>query len=87
MGRYIGAEVSVNTSLNVGSPIVQTPVQALETLKKSKGMDGLCLISDEGDAHLAWHNVCAPPKDAGRRLHQWIDRWEQKSTRVIRRAA
>ena len=32
MGRRLGVEVSVNTSLNVGSPIVQTPSQALGAL-------------------------------------------------------
>ena len=34
LGKYSGAEVSVNTSLNVGGPIVQTPYDAIRTLKK-----------------------------------------------------
>ena len=50
MGRRIGAEVSVNTSLNVGAPIAQTPVHALETLKRSAGMHALFMIADSGDA-------------------------------------
>ena len=33
MGRMVGAEVSVNTSLNVGAPIAQTPLHAIDTLK------------------------------------------------------
>lgn len=78
MGRRIGAEVSVNTSLNVGAPIAQTPRHALETLKKSKGMDGLFLISEEGDAWVAWHDVEAPPKDGGRRLRGWMEEWERE---------
>ena len=45
MGRRIGAEVSVNTSLNVGAPIAQTPVHALETLKRSAGMHALFMIA------------------------------------------
>ena len=50
MGRLNGAEVSVNTSLNVGSPIAQTAAQALETLRRAKGMDYLVMVSKEGDA-------------------------------------
>ena len=46
MGKYAGVEISVNTSLNVGTPIVQTPQQALEALRKSKGMHGIIFISD-----------------------------------------
>ena len=76
MGRHVGVEVSVNTSLNVGSPIAQTPVHALETLKRSKGMHGLFLIADNDEAYVAWHDVNSPPKDAGRALRKWIAEWE-----------
>ncbi len=79
MGRRLGVEVAVNTSLNVGSPIVQTPAQALQALKRSRGMTGIILIGDEGDAFLAWHNVIIPPKDAGERLRTWYREWQQKS--------
>jgi carbamoyltransferase len=82
MGRRIGAEVSVNTSLNVGAPIAQTPEQALETLKKSKGMHGLFLIADSGDAYVAWHDVISSPKDGGRTLRRWIGEWQ--GARAIR---
>jgi carbamoyltransferase len=78
MGRRAGVAVSVNTSLNVGSPIVQTPKQALETLKRSKGMDGLVMIGAEGDAFLAWHNVEVPPKDP-RRLREWLYIWQEET--------
>jgi carbamoyltransferase len=77
MGRRLGVEVSVNTSLNVGGPIVQTPQQALETLKRSKGMDGLVLAGAEGDAFLAWHDVQAAPKDPSR-LHGWVRAWQEE---------
>ncbi len=77
MGRRVGVEVSVNTSLNVGAPIAQTPQQALDTLQRSKGMHGLFMIGEEGDAYLAWHHVEAPPKDAGRTLRQWIAEWRE----------
>jgi carbamoyltransferase len=48
MGRHAGVEVSVNTSLNVGSPIAQTPVQALATLKRAKGLSGMVMIAADG---------------------------------------
>lgn len=76
MGRRLGVEISVNTSLNVGGPIVQTPAQALETLRRSKGMTGLLMVAAEGDTFLAWHNVASPPKDAGRQLMAWYHQWE-----------
>jgi carbamoyltransferase len=87
MGRYIGAEVSVNTSLNVGSPIVQTPSQAVETLKRARGMDGLFFVSEEGDVLTAWHNVCVPPKDAGRRLQKWMAQWSKRRMNARKMAA
>ena len=79
MGRRCGAEVSVNTSLNVAGPIVQTPHQALEALRRSKAMDGVLLLGDEGDAYLAWHAVTTPPKDGGRRLGEWMREWQAEA--------
>ena len=75
MGRRVGAEVSVNTSLNVGSPIAQTPVHALETLKRSKGMHALVMIAGDGEAYVVWHDVDRPPKDGGQALRRWINEW------------
>ena len=78
MGRRVGVEVAVNTSLNVGSPIVQTPVQALDVLKRSKGLTGLIMISDEGEAFLAWHTVERAPKDGGRMLISCVREWQSE---------
>ena len=36
MGRRVGVEASVNTSLNVGAPIAHTPEQAVTTLKRAR---------------------------------------------------
>lgn len=83
MGRRLGVEVSVNTSLNVGSPIAQTPVQALETLKRSKGMTGLIMIGAEGQAFVVWHNVSDPLKDAGSRLLAWHRSWAAKTATEV----
>jgi carbamoyltransferase len=73
MGRRLGVEVSVNTSLNVGSPIAQTPEQALAAMKRAKALGALLLISAEGDAFLAWHAVTTPPKDGGRKVRRWLE--------------
>ena len=75
LGRRIGAEVSVNTSLNVGAPIAQTPAHALETLKRSAGMHALFMIAESGDAFVAWHSVERGPKDGGRTLRAWMEEW------------
>ena len=78
MGRRTGVEVSVNTSLNVAGPIVQTPQQALEALRRSKAMDGVLLLGADGWAYSAWHAVDAPPKDGGLRLRRWLQQWRRK---------
>ena len=76
MGRHVGAEVSVNTSLNVGSPIAQTPEHAITTLRRAKALTALLMVSAEGDTRLVWHNIENPPlKDGGRQLLKWYDDW------------
>jgi carbamoyltransferase len=84
LGRRLGVEVAVNTSLNVGTPIVQTPVQAIKALHRSRGMTGLLLVGQNGKAHLVWHNIQTPPKDAGRRLLQWVQEWRETQKREMR---
>jgi carbamoyltransferase len=78
MGRYVGIEASVNTSLNVGSPIVQTPEQALGALQKSHGLHGLFLVATDGPCLVAWHNVESQTKDSGRQLLAWIEEWRSE---------
>ncbi len=80
MGRYTGAEVSVNTSLNVGAPIAQSPGQALDTLVRSRGMHGLLLIGADGEAFVAWHKIVGEVKDGGNRLLSTLATW-RKDTR------
>ena len=83
MGRYVGVEMSVNTSLNVGSPIVQTPEQALDALRRSHGLTALLMIGADGSARLAWHAIEKPPKDAGAQLNVWIDRWQRRESHSL----
>mgnify|MGYP006282429639 CR=1 FL=1 len=80
MGKIIGVEVAVNTSLNVGTPIVHSPEQAIYTLHRSRGMTGLILIESNGDAYLAWHNIVKSPKDGGKQLNQMISKWKKEFT-------
>jgi carbamoyltransferase len=75
MGRRAGVEVLVNTSLNVGSPIAQTPEQAIQVALRAKALSALLMIAAEGDALLVWHNVDDPPKDGGRQLLAWHRAW------------
>lgn len=72
MGRRLGAEVSVNTSLNVGGPICQTPAQALAVVKRAKALTGLILVGGEGEMFLAWHAVDTDFKDGGKRLQKLV---------------
>jgi carbamoyltransferase len=76
MGRRLGAEVSVNTSLNVGGPIAQTPAHALGAMKRAKALSGLILIGSGGEAVLTWHAVEDGPKDSGRSL---LNLWQTVS--------
>jgi carbamoyltransferase len=74
MGRHVGVEVSVNTSLNVGGPIAQTAAQALGAMKRAKALSGLVMVADNGDAFLAWHAVRNESKDRGDQLLGWLDK-------------
>jgi carbamoyltransferase len=79
MGRRVGVEVSVNTSLNVRSPIAQTPHQAIGALEQSKGMDGIFLIGNDGQALLAWDKDKTGTKDGGARLKQAMTKWSEQA--------
>ncbi len=72
LGRYIGVEMSVNTSFNVAGPIAQTPGQAIDTLRRSKGLDVVLLVTSDGAAYAAWH---AGTRDSGR-FTGWLSEWK-----------
>ncbi|WP_183085153.1 carbamoyltransferase C-terminal domain-containing protein [Trinickia fusca] len=57
MGVRCGVEASVNTSLNVGSPIAQTPAQALQALSRAKAMDGLIMVDRDGRTYAVWRDT------------------------------
>ncbi len=71
LGRRIGVEISVNTSFNVAGPIAQTPQQAIDTLRRSKGLDVVLLVASDGVVHAAWHGG---GRDSGR-FTGWLSKW------------
>ena len=71
LGRRIGVEVAVNTSFNVGGPIAQTASQAVETLRRSKGMDAVLMFAEEGSVFAASHGVA---HNAGN-FRKWLGDW------------
>jgi carbamoyltransferase len=77
LGRRIGVEISVNTSFNVAGPIAQTPVQAIDTLRRSKGLDVVLLVADDGMVTAAWHGG---KRDSGR-FTGWLSRWKEAGAR------
>jgi carbamoyltransferase len=75
LGRHIGVEMSVNTSFNVAGPIAQTPGQAIDTLRRSKGLDVVLLVASDGAAYAAWHGGT---RDSGR-FTGWLSEWKTAS--------
>jgi carbamoyltransferase len=76
MGRRVGVEASVNTSLNVGAPIAHTPAHAIDTLKRARGMDGLLMLGEDLQATLVW---LEDRTDARDRLLEAVRRWTQET--------
>jgi len=76
LGRRIGVEISVNTSFNVAGPIAQTPQQAIDTLRRSKGLDVVLLVANDGTVTAAWHGAM---RDSGR-FTEWLSQWTAART-------
>jgi len=72
LGRRVGVEMSVNTSFNVAGPIAQTPQQAIDTLRRSKGLDVVLLVAGDGAVTAAWHGG---ERDSGR-FTGWLTAWK-----------
>jgi carbamoyltransferase len=73
LGRRIGVEVAVNTSFNVAGPIAQTPQHALDTLKRSKGLDAVLMVAKEGAVFAALH------ASGGERFKNWLAEWQRET--------
>ena len=79
LGRRIGVEVAVNTSFNVAGPIAQTASQAIETLRRSKGMDAVMMFAEEGPVFAAWHSHAAEGRNGGR-FRNWLGEWRAETS-------
>jgi carbamoyltransferase len=77
LGRRAGVEVAVNTSFNVAAPIAQTPAQALETLRRAKGMDGVFMFSEDGPVLVAWAKQ--PRTGVAGRIREWLRDWQHET--------
>jgi carbamoyltransferase len=75
LGRRIGVEMSVNTSFNVAGPIAQTPQQAIDTLRRSKGLDVVLLVASDDTVTAAWHGGM---RDSGR-FKGWFSAWKDRA--------
>lgn len=77
LGRRIGVEMSVNTSFNIAGPIVQTPAQAIDTLRRAKGLDAVLLVADDGVTYAAWQDQPERSRFTG-----LLSAWESQRARV-----
>ena len=76
MGHWNGVEMLVNTSFNVGSPIVQTLEQGVSTLRRSKGINALVCRTNCGRLWLAYDRQKDEIKDGGTKLCKLIHQWQ-----------
>jgi len=74
LGNRIGVEMAVNTSFNVAGPIAQSPAQALDTLRRAKGMDGVFMFAEEGPVLLAW--IRESKTGVSGQVRKWLAEWQ-----------
>jgi carbamoyltransferase len=79
LGRRIGVEVAVNTSFNVAGPIAQSATQAINTLRRSKGMDAVLMFVEEGPVFAAWHAGAGKVMPGGERFRSWRAEWRAET--------
>jgi carbamoyltransferase len=79
LGRRIGVEAAVNTSFNVAGPIAQSATQAINTLRRSKGMDAVLMFTEEGPVFAAWHAGAAEATARDKRFRNWWAEWQAES--------
>jgi carbamoyltransferase len=79
LGRRIGVEAAVNTSFNVAGPIAQSANQAVNTLRRSKGMDAVLMFAEEGPVFAAWHAGAGEVMGMGERFRNWRAEWQAET--------
>jgi len=45
-------------------------------LRRSKGLDGIVMLTDSGAAWIAYDREVLGRKDGGERLRQWLRQWQ-----------
>jgi len=78
LGGRIGVEIAVNTSFNVGGPIAQSPIQAIHTLRRADGMDGVFMFSGDGPIFVACTK--APRTASGGHIWKWLMEWQRETS-------
>jgi len=76
LGRRIGIEAAVNTSFNVAGPIAQNATQAIDTLRRSKGMDAVLMFAEEGSVFAVWHAGTTEAVARSGRFRTWLAEWQ-----------
>jgi carbamoyltransferase len=71
----------VNTSYNVAAPIAQSPQQAIDTLRRANGMDGVFMFASEGPVVVAWAR--RPKVGAGGQIEQWLADWRHETAAAL----
>jgi carbamoyltransferase len=79
LGRRIGVEAAVNTSFNVAGPIAQSAAQAIDTLRRSKGMDAVLMFAEAGSVFAVWRAGATEAGASGERFRQWLAQWQAET--------
>jgi carbamoyltransferase len=79
LGLRIGVEAAVNTSFNVAGPIAQSATQAINTLRRSKGMDAVLMFAEEGSVYAAWRPGATEASGSGERFPNWLAEWQAET--------
>jgi carbamoyltransferase len=87
LGRRTGVEVSINTSLNIRSPIAATVVQAIDTLRRAQNLDLLLLIDDAGQAWAIGHAARSQRPQALDSATAVVRSWELRKRQPTNAAA
>ena len=69
----------MNTSFNVAGPIAQSAAQAINTLRRSKGLDALLMFAEEGPVFAAWHAGAGKVMPGGERFRGWRAEWRAET--------
>ena len=80
-------DIALHDRLVVQRPLHASPAehvaQALDTLRRSKGLDAVLMVSDEGPVFVALHGGTG--QSGGNRFRQWLDAWQAETGNRLQR--